>query len=97
MKHNVRFRVIDVWTGVDIEDEMSVDGCTIVVDKVFYKDNDGTDRVAITNSISFVGGEAFIVIAIFAHPESGCAWFYAKHTQTNQYVEVDINAYNKLS
>jgi hypothetical protein len=94
-KPNVQYQLIEKWSGVDYEFELDIasDGCVIEVTHVAFVSNNGyTSRIA-EGAISSIDGCQFEIEAIFAHPESGCAWAYAREYMGTQYVKIGIDEY----
>ena len=94
MEGNIKFSLVDNWTGVQNETD---NGDVVEISHISYLTDDGIIQYAATGALNaFDCDEIFVVIAMFAHHESGCAWIYARHATSCQYVRIDIRSYETI-
>lgn len=94
---NVKYTFIDQYSGINLDEEMSSDGCTTMPDWVEFNDNHKRKCKMIIDNISMIDGIIISVEHIFAHPESGCAWIYASlYEDKNSHIKIDICCYDSI-
>ena len=97
---NVAYKLILEWNGIDYENEVPGDGYVTEVDKATYKNNNGKIQYVAEGALNIFDGVCMVTEMIFAHPESGCLWFYAEiidnNKETGQHVRVDVDCYETI-